>query len=390
LAAPILLADCNGSDAARRMPDLRESYNYKDKRPFGSYIAYHQIEEMFYRNTVRKEKLSFSDSWASMEDTGSAYICFAGNLYGTDADVNSIIKFVKNGNDAFLAVNNFENALLEKLECKTQLNFSIQALMGKPYMNTAVKLSNVDTALYNYFYLPFSRYFSAFNKTNTKVLGVNENGEPNFIVIFKGKGRFFLHCEPRAFSNYFLLQKNNYQYMQKVFGYLKPYPDHIYWNDYYWDANNDRSDKGGTLSVILSYPPLAAAFWLSLLLLLAYILFGIKRRQRIIELVKRNENTTVTFTETIGRLYLQKKDNKNIADKTITYFNEYIRNNYFLNTNAINDDFVTTLSRKSGVGRDKVEALYRTINHAHNNAVVDDYQLLSLHEQIQSFYKIRN
>jgi hypothetical protein len=109
--------------------------------------------------------------------------------------------------------------------------------------------------------------------------------------------------------------------------------------------------------------------------------------QRIIPQVKPNENTTVTFTETIGRLYLQKKDNKNIADKMITYFNEYIRNTYFLNTNHVNDDFIAVLGRKSGVDKDKVDSLYRTIVATQGSAVVNDYQLLSLHEQIQNFYK---
>ena len=121
--------------------------------------------------------------------------------------------------------------------------------------------------------------------------------------------------------------------------------------------------------------------------MLLYILFNGKRLQRIIQQVKPNENTTVTFTETIGRLYLQKKDNKNIADKMITYFNEYIRNTYFLNTNHVNTDFITVLGRKSGVDKDKVDTLYRTIVATQNSDVVNDYQLLSLHEQIQNFYK---
>jgi hypothetical protein len=137
----------------------------------------------------------------------------------------------------------------------------------------------------------------------------------------------------------------------------------------------------------MSHPPLAWAFWLFLLLLLLYILFGGKRRQRIIEKIKPNVNTTVTFTETIGLLYLQNKDNKNIAEKMAAYFNDHVRNSYFLNTSLVNDDFITALSRKSGVDKEKVESLYRAIHHAHNNPAVDDYQLLSLNEQIQNFYK---
>ena len=76
----------------------------------------------------------------------------------------------------------------------------------------------------------------------------------------------------------------------------------------------------------MKHPPLQYAFWLSLLLLLLYILFAGKRMQRIIPLVKPNENTTVTFTETIGRLYLQKKDNKNIANVLIKISNHFVGN----------------------------------------------------------------
>ena len=166
-------------------------------------------------------------------------------------------------------------------------------------------------------------------------------------------------------------------------------PEHVYWDDYYNKLMNRKNSKKSfsTFSEIMKHPPLKAAFWLSLLLLLMYILFGGKRVQRIIQQLKPNENTTVTFTETIGRLYLQKKDNKNIADKMITYFNEYIRNTYFLNTNHINDDFIVMLSRKSGVDRDKVDTIYRTITAAQRSNEVNDYQLLSLQEQIQQFYK---
>ena len=181
--------------------------------------------------------------------------------------------------------------------------------------------------------------------------------------------------------------------MQHAFSYTNNYPDHIYWDDFYRKLSNRRRSSGdngksfSSFSVILANNALAWAFWLCLLLLLLYILFAGKRRQRIVEKIKPNENSTVAFAETIGRLYLQKKDNKNIAEKMITYFNEYVRNNYFVNTNAINDDFVTTLSRKSGVAHNKVDALYRAIKQINNNTTVDDYQLLSLNEQIQQFYK---
>ncbi len=402
ILAAVFFAGCNaGGGSIKRIPDLTETYSNSDKKPFGAYIAFHQLEEMFYRNTIRDEKENFDESWKYNEDTGSIYICIVQSLFTTDEDVDRVINFVKNGNDAFFAVQQFDYNLMDKLECKVGSDLSpLYYLNNKPYGTSGLRIKAVgraDTALYQYFYRPFCNMFSSFNAFDTRVLGVNEKGDPDFIVIFKGKGRIFLHCEPRAFSNYFLLQKNNYEYFQKAFGYLKSYPDHVYWDDYYIKlrsktqaenrSRNRNRESFSSLDEIMNNPPLATAFWLTLILLLVYILFGMKRRQRMIEMIKPNENTTVTFTETIGRLYLQKKDNKNIADKMITYFNEYIRNNYFLNTSLVNKDFLSTLSRKSGVPFEKVETLYRAINHAQNSADINDYELLSLNEQIQNFYK---
>ncbi len=83
--------------------------------------------------------------------------------------------------------------------------------------------------------------------------------------------------------------------------------------------------------------------------------------------------------------YLQKKNNKNIADKMITHFYEHIRNNYFLNTGEINNDFINTLSRKSGVAIELTQNLFVTIEKIQANKNVNDVDLLTLNELIQKF-----
>ena len=60
---------------------------------------------------------------------------------------------------------------------------------------------------------------------------------------------------------------------------------------------------------------------------------------------------------------------------------------YFLNTNHVNDDFIVMLSRKSGVEKDQVDSLYRSIVATQATPAVSDYQLLTLQDQIQQFYK---
>ncbi len=385
----IVTALCFGCGTkTNKIPDLKESFSRKDKKPFGTYIAYQQLEAMYYKNTIREKKQVFTKTWAEINDTAALYVCMTPALFVNEEEVAAMMEYVYAGNDLFISAGYIDVLLMKRVGCSEIYSETPYQHLFDSMQRTFTGSVAEPVSLYSYFYLPFRNYFYDMDSTTTRVLGLNKDKRPNSIVYFHGKGRLFLHCDPRAFSNYFLLKENNYKYLENAMAFTHDFPEHLYWDDYYNKLRNRRNNNEfSSLSEIMKHPPLAYAFWLSVLLLLLYILFGGKRVQRVIEQVKPNENTTVTFTETIGRLYLQKKDNKNIADKMITYFNEYIRNKYFLNTNLINEDFITTLSRKSAVPRDKVDSLYRTIVDAHSSTEMNDYQLLSLNEQIQNFYK---
>lgn len=391
LAMVALLEGCSGS-SEKMLPSLDETYSKNDKKPFGGNIAYRQIEAMYDANMIQDKKKDFKDTWENISDTGALYICLAPKLYLSEEEVTAMMEYVEAGNSLFISSASIDQLLLDEVGCNQvynapELDFLIGE-MGDAKLNTVAQ----PETLYGYFYYPFQNFFTGIDSTNTRVLGYNADKKPNLLVYFHGKGKLYLQCDPRAYSNYFLLKDNNYNHLKNTLAYTQSKPQHVYWDDHYFKLrsrkNSDR-ENFSSLTEIMKNPPLKTAFLLSLLLLALYILFGGKRIQRIIQQLKPNENTTVTFTETIGRLYLQKKDNKNISDKMITYFNEYIRNTYFVNTNHVNDDFVMMLSRKSGVDKDKVETLYRTILATQGSAVVNDYQLLSLQEQIQNFYKNR-
>ena len=390
LLVTMLLSACLG-DGAGRMPSLVETYGKNDKKPFGGNIAYRQLEAMYHTNVIRDRKKNFINTWQNISDTGALYICIAPKLFVNEEEVEAMMEYVEAGNSLFISAGYIDDLLLDKIGCsEVYSDPEVEKAMGT-MKGTAVSALVAPNDKFAYYYYPFESHFTNLDSSDTRVLGYNDLKQPNFIVHFSGKGKLYLHCDPRAFSNYFLLKENNYEYLKNSLSSTKAEPEHIYWDDYYNKINFRRNSEKSfsSFSEIMKHPPLKAAFWLSLILLALYILFGGKRVQRIIGQLKANDNTTVTFTETIGRLYLQKKDNKNIADKMITYFNEYIRNTYFLNTNQVNADFIAVLSRKSGVEKDKVDTLYRSIVATHNSTVVNDYQLLSLHEQIQQFYRSR-
>jgi hypothetical protein len=406
-ACILLLCTCKGPGTGSRasMPSLTETYSRDDKNPFGAYVAYNLLQQFYPQSSIKYAKReSIEKTWSNLYDTGVVYMSVSRNLFTSDEDVDAIMAYVNAGNDMILSAALFDENLLDRIGCKLYdygTNFDpVKVIMA----NTSVTLDTriyPDSNRYSYYYVPFTSGFSKLPSGSSRILGENSQGATNCFVYFYGKGKLILHCEPRAFSNYFLLQQNNYLYLQHLLGTGKKYPKYVYWNDYYTKIRSPRSSRsggsggsGGRSESGSTFDGLQGglwpAFWLLLLLLVLYVLNATKRRQRIIPVRKPNENTTVTFAETVGLLYLQKKDNRNIAEKMITYFNEFVRNQYFLNTNHTDQEFITTLSRKSGVPQDKVDALYSTISNTLRSSEVDDYQLLSLNQQIQNFYKYRN
>jgi hypothetical protein len=246
-----------------------------------------------------------------------------------------------------------------------------------------------DSTGFQYYYVPFYNHFSKVDTAYSKVLGFNKAG-PNFMIVFYGKGRFYLHTDPRALSNYFLLQNNNYQYLQHLFSMTPGLSQSMCIGTIIITKGIIRNRNPATnrdCPFCCNILPWPRAFWLFLVLMGAYVLFGGKRRQRIVPTIAPNTNTTVAFTETIGRLYLQKKDNRNIADKLITYLLEHIRNQYFLNTSHINEDFIATLSRKSNNTKEGIANLFGLISNVQDTKDVSDEQLLLLNQQIENFYK---
>ncbi len=370
------------------LPDLRESYSYIDNKPFGTSLAYAIFKNAYPENKIELSKKEIGDNYNWTTDTASLYFNISRNFYVTDRDAEALLEFVYKGNTAFIATATIDTFLLNKLFCKL---VTVDNYFMQEYSNTNIKYTdklNQYKEEYSYFYYPFANYFSEINGSYARVVGYNEAGNTNMFAFLWGKGRFYFHCEPRAFSNYFLLTKNNYLYMQQLLQMLPQAPQYIYWDNFYGKKNYPANPKSGSsLSVILKYPPLKAAFFISLFSLLLFILLGLKRKQRIVPVVKPIDNTSIAFAEAIAGLYLSKKDNKVIADKMITYFNEHVRTKYFLNIHISDSTYADILSRKSAVPIDITKQLTDTILSINASVKVSDEQLLSLNGLVENFFK---
>ena len=68
-----------------------------------------------------------------------------------------------------------------------------------------------------------------------------------------------------------------------------------------------------------------------------------KRKQRIIPVLERNENTSFKFISTIGRLYFLQNDHKKLCQQKMKLFYAYIRDRYNINTTKVDEGYFATL-----------------------------------------------
>ncbi len=394
------LGSCNFQEG-KKIPSLKESYRRTDKLPFGAFIAYEGFQSEFPDYWINVEQKPFDQTWKRIREdsdsTYSLYFLITKDLVLSTDEVNAMMEYVKAGNDLFISADFIDHKLLDATYCTVDRKGEIISEVNGKMHDTQVSMfygNDFNSRKYGYYYFPFLNYFSSYDTTITRVLGVNEINLPNYLILFSGKGRLYLHLAPRIFSNYFLLTNDNYKYFEYTTAYLRFAPQFVYWDEYYkyhsspqHRNNSNDDDSFSSLKVIKQNPPLLWAFYIILAGILLYIFFNIKRKQRIVPTIKPNTNSTVVFSETVGRLYLQQKNNRNIAGKMITYFYEYLRKKYFINTAVINKEFITSLSGKTAVSRIETEQLFELIRNIQEQENVGDEELMELNLKIENFKK---
>lgn len=289
-----------------------------------------------------------------------------------EKSTEELLYFVEEGNTVFISATTMSDVL------KDSLNFDI---MLRNHIVTKLKSSLVNTPLH--FELDKGAsdyYFSKFDKKTTTILG-NIHDEkyilPNFIEIKRGKGKFILHLQPIAFTNYYLLQ-NNYKYIESVCSHLDS--ETIYWSV---EGIEESSISSSPLRFIFSQPALKWAWYLGLFGIIIFMLFNAKRRQRVIPISEPVKNTTVEFAKTIGNLYFLEKNHKDIAEKKIVYFLEKIRKEYYLETTVLDDTFINRLHQKTSRERVDIVKAINKINFIKNSTSLTEKDLVELNTLIE-------
>ncbi len=371
------------AEANRPQPfDWSVTLSKGDKNPYGSFVLYSRLKDLFPSASVESFRTPVYNQLNNFNEENTAYLLCDEKLKVSENDVEEMLSFVTKGNHLFISASRVAKNLSDTLHYDTDRNLI-------EFTKDSTRLQFTDPTLsakgdYTFLRNSIDEYFTKYDTAVTTVLGKNNFGKVNFIRMTMGNGFIYLHANPLVFSNYFMLTDNNASYTAMVLSYIPKTVKKVYWDEYY---KLGPLGAATPLRFFLSNDYLRWALRLAVIGMLLYVLFEMKRRQRIIPVITPLRNTTVGFIRTIATVYLQQKDNNSIAAKKITYFLEFVRNKYFIPTVLLDEDFIEHLSRKSGVGKHDTEALVQLIGSVQTAQQVPDTYLLVLNDKIDQFYK---
>ncbi len=378
-----------------------ETYKENSKQPYGCSVIAEMLSEYFPTHDFHTIKKNFENEF-DQDDAEGNYV-FIGNSFDPPTETaDALIQFVDSGNGVFISAGSISDYFLTRLyafhscdqigsigydwQLEMDFNLALPELTDDSSYHLTHLYKNVRDD-YQWAYFTSSNSLCE-DFSEPFVLGTHADGEINFIRIEYGKGNFFLHTSPLAFSNIALLDKPMADYAGKVFSMLKP--GDIWWDEatkLYSAPKNSMPLSQSPLKFILSQKSLRWVWYLIILFAVIYVLFGARRKQKPIPVIEPNTNSSLEFVNTISEMYYQKRDHGSVANHMFRLFLSFLRNRYYLPTNTIDEAMEKRVAEKSGVALDRVHSIFAYSEMIKKYKGMDDDLLIDFHLAIDHFYK---
>lgn len=356
-----------------------KTYSRFDKNPYGSYALHELIGSLFPGSAVSGSNQTIYEITSQL-DSGANVLVIADRFWPDDESLKSMLRGVSDGAHYMISAKDVSADLLDTLE--VEMGYEQLAVAQYFESKDSIFISVEGAGTYHYNPIEFSEYFEEYPE-GTELLGTNENQHAVAISIPFGRGRVTLCTTPIVFTNFFMLYEQNHEAASTL---LRALPmDDLYWTEYYQVGKLNSSSP---LRAVLRYPALKLALYMTLGLIVIYLLFGSKRKQRIIPIIRRLPNQTVQFVKTVGMLYFHSGDHKAMMMNRVHYLKEYLVNRLNIKWND-DDQTVHRLAAKTNLEIDRIRTLFdyvKRIESAHD-LTVDE--MLRYNKALDYFYTKR-
>lgn len=405
--------------------DWTSTYEKKDKIPNGCYITHQMLDDYFGKHTIKvvrqpiynqmsddhallineNDNNNPSDSTAIIDDLdkkddqaddtihytqyanshqSEQYIIITENFSPDILDSKHLWRFAETGGTVFIAAQQISDTLAKMLHIETDWHIGNWNDTSSRRKTSFTHPNLRKQASYHFRNQYLKSYFSRLDTTHALILGQMDSSiYPNFVRIACGSGAFYLHSAPHLFANYTAVNDSGAAYIAQVFSHLPASPNISYWDEYYKPL---RLPNETPLRYILSTEALRWAFYLMLIGIALLMLLDSKRRQRPIPIIEPLRNTTLDFARTIGLLYYQNGDHRDLAQKKITHFIDFLRTRLFLPPVQYDRNYYGLIAQKAALPLADIESIFKLIIQVRTQVAIEPATLLELSRRIDAFY----
>ncbi len=357
--------------------DWTPTYSGKDKIPFGTWILLNSFEDLFPGSIIKVNTESFYERWN--KDSTNCNLFIITNDFNPDSlDLDVLFRKAENGSDILIASDRWAKELTDSLHIKVERSYTNLLDSATTFQNRNGEKWGKE---YHFTKLIQTSWFELPDTTDAIPLGKGNN-HIIYVQVPYGKGNFFLHAQPQVFSNYHLLY-NDHRYLEEVLAWLQKNNHQTEWDEYYKPFRNESHSP---IKVILSQKALRAAYWTLLIGLILYILTNIRRRQRPIPVLPSKINLSLDFVQTIGLLYFNQRNHKDLVKKIFVAFSEQISSKYFIRL-EFTPAFYQKLALKSGVSEQIITRIFTRYEVLSAKERVYEDELIQFNGLIEVFYK---
>lgn len=364
--------------------DWSSSYVQDDSRPLGAKVFYDQLK----KSNADFRDVNSPPFEAIEEAPQNATYVFVNSSFDTDSDETELLlNWVRGGGHLFISASTIPAVFLDSLGIIEDIHPENYEIERRFSLSLEKPMVLVDSVTYDKFH--YGEYYEWADSVEVQILGKISDAtdpdsigaKPNFIQLKTGNGLVTLHAFPEAFTNYFLLDSASKFYTEQVLGT--------------WDLDRpillDQYIKAGKvinsspLYLVLNNPYLKAAYFTCLVLLVLWVVFEGKRRQKAIKIITPPQNQSLEFAKTISSIYLGRKDMTELGQLQIKLFWDYCRTRFNLQTEENKGETAISLSNKSGVALDLSENLVNRLSLYEAKSQLNAEDILQIHQLIEDF-----
>lgn len=359
------------------------------KDPYGSYLLHELLRSGRDDESFIELNGPLHHLLADVEDTAANYFFVGNNWYFDPDDLLTLTDFVAQGNHAYILANEAPYDIINYTDAIVPAYFgtfldslvTMTVKSGNDFVEVECKFIE-DWKSQTYFW----SYADSTEEAEIYPLGLIDGNQLNYFRVDYGSGSLYFHLTPMVFTNYHLREEGKLLYANKVFDQMKS--GTIYWDNFshlpYDDSVSE--DSQSPLSFLLSKESLRWAWYILLACALVYLIFYTRRRQRAIPVTQSVANTSLQFVKTIGGMYYQQEAHLQIIRHQYQLFLTFIRTQYAIATNNLDEDFLKKVSLKSGVDEKSIDFILKEAARLEKLNNVTTKDLVEYNQLTETFY----